>query len=392
MADNMLNYYADDQEGIVKAAKAIREGLDFQDLTPAINTFEQRGAESDERLKEALAQSQKDPRNIFDRLAPALLGAGAIADMVGGRTGTPSKYAAYSDRLKKAVQDKRDQARQRYIDTLTLEDKQGRRQSTVLGAKQSNVSGVNANIRSSASVATGLQAQKKADERAKVANEANDRKIRLAEQQFNKELAQEALARDILENKPQDEWDASDVATLNNVFKGASYETAAQTFQRQMDTYSKDAADLFYKTVDTEGMSPEQIMNALSAFTFRHIKTQFETFDQLQGTNYTDMFGGVSAGNTDAGPIAVAEPEKTPEERATRTRKLTIKEKRIYANKHDIPIEDVPDEITEVNPLLLMVYRIQDQYKNERTPLELQNMQPSANLQGNISGRVGPMN
>jgi hypothetical protein len=239
--------------------RSIKEGEGASDAD--LESFRTEQAAAEQRLTAAMVESQKDPRNLIDKLKPALLGLGAIIDYGRGKWGTREKYAAYREELKKDIQGKRGRARQKLLDVVAKEEMLGKGRARSFEAGQTVKRTKIAETTAAANIGLGVGRLKLSKEQADKVDPEKQFKL----QQW--QSAYEILGRDSSTHS------AADIATLKTVIPG--YESADEMYARRVQEAWKITNNAI-KNYDTEGMAPEEIA-ALQQFLFQQAMASFIT-------------------------------------------------------------------------------------------------------------------
>lgn len=225
-------------------ADLLRRQMGDSGADTALAQFNRGGAESDARIQGALTESQKDPRDLFDKLQPGILGLGAIADLARGRRNTPGKLQAYLSEAQKGVEKKKADARQKFLDKMAQEEMIGKRRTTALNAAL-NISGQKeANKRTALGVASDVVK----------ANAPDPDKV------FDLEIKK--YAAELLNIDPA-KWSEVDVGLLNAVFK-TNFVHDKQKNEVRLQEAIKNANNAM-KNYDTSDMTPDEVAGLFGA-------------------------------------------------------------------------------------------------------------------------------
>lgn len=282
-AGSIVTPYLDDASTLAAMANVIRQQSGYEDMTGPVKEYEAATKQSDQRMQGAFDQSQQDPRNWVDKVAPGVLGLGAVIDLIRKKKHTPEKFQYYRNLMQQGVEKKKMSARQKYLDILAQEEMLGKRRGQVLEAKSGAISDKNATIRTSTSTAAGVQdnaeqrrrfaaQQKQQDFSNKLAERREDR----ADTEFNLSRKQLEVSEEILSRDPST-WSQSDRAHLSLTHPAAQIKTAEELATETFGQLREEAMKSFNATVDTEGMGPEEVANAFSVFLAKYVQSAILT-------------------------------------------------------------------------------------------------------------------
>ena len=230
-------------QALTTLAKTIRSQMGEDDMSGSLSEFKQSTQQSQDRLRAAIAESQKDPRDIIDKLEPGIMGLASIIDMAKGRKNIPERKQKYLELAKERINQKEQRARRKLLDKVAEEEMLGKNRATILGASQTAATQKNASISSALTAAQGLTTKGK------------DGKTVDPSKMFDLRLKQTATK--ILERDPST-WGPADLALLKTAFPNFEYMSAEDINQERTKEALKYVNEAV-KSYDTSTMTPDEI-------------------------------------------------------------------------------------------------------------------------------------
>ncbi len=296
----------------------ILEGLDlgFTDPSELIGSFVDENKASAGRIRQARMRSERDPRNIVDKIAPFAEMIGFLIDSTSGSRSRRQRSIpalAYTRETRNARLDKRrGMQRQKYLDRLAEEEMLGAGRARNFNAQRGGVQSTNINKRATATAAGQVYSQKSATARSKAVNAPSSKDIKDAEEY---KLAQSGYA---LMKGPDGLkfWDLdSDVQTA---MTNTGYNPPQHPVGVASDRYNTVRADVAKQfrqlMTDAEASGdPEQITKVqgmIEAATMRQLAAENEFRKNLFGYDRGDA-GGFDFGIGDTGVTGLT-PDPLP--------------------------------------------------------------------------------
>ena len=265
-------------------ADLLRKQMGDSGMDTALTQFNRGGAQADARIQTAQVESQKDPRDLFDKLQPGILGLGAIIDMAKGRRNTPGKLQAYLAEAQKGVDKKKADSRQKFLDKMAQEEMIGKRRVTALSA------------------ALDVSGQKQATNRTALGT-AKDMTIAGTPKPLNakekREFERQTNADRMLAEIPMEEWDNSMYAYYNSVYPNASLTPPEEINSERLREAIKSVNDQM-KLYDTSNMNPVEIQSLRASLIKDELALHISD-DEFKGFDF-DAIPPTQAGNLSERP------------------------------------------------------------------------------------------